>query len=245
MPPGGSRGALDYRALARRRIAALMRSEVAKPDMFITMWENVQPEEKQFGGSRISDVSGNSFRAFAHAGEDPRWLQVLDRSYSLVDALQRQHSPYLGILPDFAVAAGSAAPQPAAAGFLGGKNDGAYGYNACRLPWRLALDHLLHGEKRAYVSARRLNAGLRALSGGAPRHLLAGYTLTGRPVRPEPDLAYSGPAAVGAMLDVEHPDWLAALYQDLLAVPLASGRYYGNTLKLLSLIVLTGHARAP
>src|SRR4029077_18396448 len=49
----------------------------------------------------------------------------------------------------------------------------------------------------------------------------------------------------GAMVDAANQGWLDAIWDLMVATPLADGGYYENTLKLLAMIVMSGNWWAP
>jgi hypothetical protein len=56
----------------------------------------------------------------------------------------RDHASRTGLLPDFVqYDRGCGSYKPAQSGFLEGNNDGAYFYNAGRIPWRFGASPLL------------------------------------------------------------------------------------------------------
>jgi hypothetical protein len=95
------------------------------------------------------------------------------------------------------------APQPVAGGFLEGPNDGRYFYNACRDPWRLAIDVLVSGDARARVAVERINAWIRTATGEDPTQIKSGYKLDGTMIGGADylSMAFVAPLGVGAMVD--------------------------------------------
>ena len=45
-----------------------------------------------------------------------------------------------GLLPDFLIPDGKGGYQPAPENYLEDVTDGQYGYNSCRIPWRIGMD---------------------------------------------------------------------------------------------------------
>ena len=242
----GSAGAVDYRGRALAAIAAIGRHEIADPGDYPLLGDWAGAEPAFSGATRVSDFMPAHFKAFFKASGDPRWGAVWDRGYARLAAAQAQFSPEAGLLPDFLVAL-DGTPAPAPPHFLEAATDGAYAWNAARLPWRVAADALTQGDARARALLAPLNAFFSARAAGDPRRLAAGYGLSGAPlVEPGGDtLAFLGPLAVSAMLDPAGQAWLDALWAELVARPVGTSDYYGNTIKLLALIVLSGHWGTP
>lgn len=243
----GSGGAIDYRAEAKKVIRAIRTVELHPADATIQLGSWVSPDQpRHFNSTRSSDFMPGHFKAFRLATGDPRWATAGNRVYALVQRMQTVYSPATGLLPDF-IERTNAAARPASPGFLEGPSDGAYFYNACRTPWRLGLDALLSGDARGRTAVRRISAFLRTRAAGDPERLRAGFRLDGRdlPDNDYSDLAFLAPAAVGALLEPEHPEWLEALWDQIVATPLDEGDYYGNTLKALALLAASGNAWRP
>jgi endo-1,4-beta-D-glucanase Y len=235
----GSTGAIDYASEARRTIASILASDV-HPANSILVGDWASSTNSHYTGTRPSDFMTDHFRAFAHVA--PRGLDVVDHTYALVDHLQTTYAMKTGLVPDFVIDATGSAPQPAPASWLEGADDGHYSYNACRVPWRLATDYLISGEPRARTAVVRIATWIRAKTGGDPAKIRDGYQLDGTTIGSSPELSFLAPFAVGAMLGGDQA-WLDALWDALAARPV--NEYYGDTIKLLAMIVLSGNWWAP
>jgi hypothetical protein len=185
-------------------------------------------------------------RAFASASGSPLWTDVLDHTYGVFDDIQTTHSPATGLLPDF-ILDPLGTPVPAGPQFLEGANDGAYDYNACRDPWRVATDFLVSGEARAKTTVQRITNWIRGATGNDPNDIKSGYQLNGT-VSAGADyrsMAFVAPLGVGAMTDTANQAWLNDVWDLVVATPLDAEGYYENSLKLLSMIVMSGNWWAP
>ena len=87
------------------------------------------------------------FRVFQKVTGRAQWGAVVDKSYSIMESLQRNYSPATGLIPDF-IRHVDNTPAPAKPNYLETKHDGDYYYNACRVPFRVGLDYLLGGDPR-------------------------------------------------------------------------------------------------
>ena len=135
--------------------------------------------------------------------------------------MQTAHAPATGLLPDF-IADPLGSPEPVAPGFLEGANDGAYDYDACRVPWRVATDFLVSGDARAHTVTQRLTTWARASTGNDPALFRSGYQLDGS-VSPDADylsMAFVAPLGVGAMVDAGNQAWLNAIWDLAVAAPI-------------------------
>jgi endoglucanase len=247
----GSRGAIDYAALARRMIADILRGDV-HPTASTLLTGDAAMTTADRDGTRLSDFMPDHLRAFATASGSARWTTVLDREYQLVATLQRDYTRSAlgistGLLPDFAVGMNAARPTPAPPRWLEGPDDGAYSWNACRTPWRLATDWLLHGDVRARTAVETMNTWVRRVTTERPDRIQSGYSLTGDRLAGTNtgELAFIAPFAVSATVDARNQAWLDALWTAVATPSLASQPYFGNTIRLLSMIVVSGNAWAP
>lgn len=237
----GSAGDIDYRGEAGRVLAAIAREEVHPDTGHVQLGSWVDPDEPAlFDALRCSDFMPGHLRAFAAL--DPAWLDTLEAGYTLFLDVQDRLSPETGLLPDFLVDTPGVA-EAAAPGFLEGDTDGAYAYNACRVPLRVAVDGLVSGEPRAARVAGRISAWFRQSTGGAPAAIGDAYALDGQHAWDEPDstMAFIAPLAVASMLDPAEAEWRDALWTEVVERPLDAELYYGNTLKMLALIALSGN----
>jgi endo-1,4-beta-D-glucanase Y len=239
----GSNGAVDYRAEARATITAILRVEVSRSGNFMRLGDWAGARGHSFRNTtRGSDFMMAQIKAFADATGEARWLAVRDRSYDIMDEVRGKYAPETGLMPDFIVRA-STKPRPAPAHYLESVADGFYAWNACRYPWRVAMDYLIYGEPRALAALIPLNAWARAVTGDDPTKFQAAYRLDGTttPKSYENPLAFVAPLGPAAMIDPANQDWLNAIWDAVVAKDIADDDYYGNTLKLLSMIVMSGH----
>jgi len=236
----GNAGAIDYGTAARKLLAAITAAEMHPERHTLQLGNWVEPGSKYDGALRPSDFMPGHWKAFAAATGDPRWTQALDATYTLLAEAATRHAPQTGLLPDF-LQISKASYTPAPPKFLEGKHDGAFGYNACRVPWRIGTDYLLTGDPRALALLRPMNTWARTATEGDPDRLNAGYRLDGHPLAEDESSAFWGPFAIAAMTDPDHPEWLNALWQKLRTRPMKEDDYYGNTIKLLTMIVVSGN----
>lgn len=240
----GSCGDVNYRAHAEWVITAISRRGVEGKGRYPLLGDWVTPDNKKhYHGTRVSDFMGGHFRAFQSVSSDPVWHGLLPNTYWIAETLQARHAPETGLLPDFAENTHTDDPKPAQFGFLEGKRDGSYAYNACRIPLRMGTDFLVSGDERPQRIAQRLNHFARQVSEGDPKNLRGGYYLDGRPMVDYETMAFTGPFAVGAMTDPQGQEWLDALWEH--SIQREPENYYEDTLKMLSLIALSGNWWAP
>ena len=236
----GSGGAIDYRREALKVIGAIRAEETDPQSRTLTLGNWIDRDCPQWGGVRSSDFMPAHLKAFASAASDPYWTGITDTSYRLLSQVIAQFSPTAGLAPDF-IACKEGVYRPAPPKFLEGANDGRFSYNACRVPWRVGTDALLTGDPRALALLKTLNHWMPMAANGDSGKVNAGYQLDGKPLREDSSAAFIGPLAVAAMLDPAQQAWLNTLWTDLLARHPADEDYFANSIKLLTMIVITGN----
>jgi hypothetical protein len=258
----GSAGTINYLAEARKVIAAIKTHEI-NPDSHLIMmgdWADIKadyyaknyaaavgPYEKPgahkayYYGTRPADFLIDHFKAYGAATGDASWTVVVDAHYAAVATLQAKFSPATGLLPDFADATGGNV-APAKAHYLEDANDGDYGFNSCRAPWRLGTDYIATGEARAKAALDKINAWVRKATAGNPAQLAEGYHLDGsKSGAVAVDHAFLAPFGVAAMSDAANQAWLDAIWGQLLKDPSTSGGYYADSIRMLAMIVMSGN----
>ena len=119
-----------------------------------------------------------AYRVFAEVDPDRDWRGLVDSSYELLARLDRaplDASSPAGLPPDWVVLY----RESGALGAPSGEMTTRFGYDALRLPWRLALDHRWYGEERARQLLERQSVLARTWT--AEQRLVAGYDREGRP----------------------------------------------------------------
>ena len=241
----GSSGSINYLEEARKVINAIMQYDVNHETWTVKLGDwSTSTSPNYYYSTRTSDFIPSHFRAFAAATGNSNWNRVIDKCYELIETMQTNHAPATGLMPDFIINTNTT-PTPAGASFLEGANDGDYYYNACRNPWRLGLDYLLHGETKASNALTKLNTWLGTSTSNDASQVVNGYKLDGTKIHNFNDATFVGPLTVGGMLDTSGQSWLDSLYSTLNYTSALSGDYYSDTIKLLSLLTISGNYWAP
>lgn len=239
----GSDGAINYREEARAVMQAILQYEVhpTGKHLMIGDWAGTDGDRAIEYTTRSSDFMQSHLKAFFSDSGDARWLAVRDRTYVIVGDIQQRYSPNTALMPDF-VAHLDGQPKPAKPGLVGDRRDGEYSWNAARYPWRVGMDYLLYGEPRAFDALGTFNRWARSTTGDDPASFASTYHLNGVPVAVEGknSLAFVSALGVSAMIHADNQQWLNAIWQNLRDQSLENNDYYGNTLKLLSMIVMSG-----
>ncbi len=115
-----------------------------------------------------------------------------------------------------------------------------YLFDAARTPWRMAWAYCWYGDAGAKSVANKMTTWIKQKTSNTPAQILDGYKLDGTPTGKDNIPTYLGPFACAAMLDASHQSWLDACYARLSSFT-GDDNYYNQTIKVLSLLLLTGN----
>ncbi len=243
----GSIGRINYNADAETLIRGILESTIG-PESHLPMlgdWTDPNGADYSQYTPRSSDFMLVNFRAYGKATNDPVWNDVVSQSQEVMSAIQADHSPQTGLMPDFIVMKGdNHAPEPAQADFLEGPDDGHYSYNAGRVPWRVGSDALLNNDSASRAIVQNISRWIETSAKGDPANIRAGYDLDGNPL-PDSDYFttfFVAPMGVAAMTDPDQQQWLNAVYD---SVYNQHEDYYEDSVTLLCLLMMTGNAWTP
>lgn len=217
----GSNGKINYLAEARKLISNIMNKEI-EPRSFI-----VKPTSG-WGGSATTSPSTYSpayYKAWAKFNDD--WLKVDENAEQMYSLFYNRY--YTGLYPDWCSATGEKTQLSY-----------DYTYNACITPLKLGLNYLWNGEGDHYL--KRLSNWILDKCDGNPEAIADGYTIDGVSIGQYSNAAFIGPFCVAAMVSEEYKPWLLKLYNYLLQMKTGEkGGYYSDTIRLISLIIVSGH----
>jgi endo-1,4-beta-D-glucanase Y len=236
-----------YLLHARSIINSCLESEVNPHNSTLLLGDFCKDStSKYFFDTRPSDFMMDHFKAFNKFSDNNRWTSVLDTCYSLITTMQTNFSPETGLLPDFILETNKK-PHPPKGYFLEGKNDGNFSFNACRTPWRIATDYLLNGDKRAFEAVEKMNNWIKKQAGNKPELIRSGYKLNGEPLKGEDagEVAFMCSFGVSAMVNNSHQPWLNSLWTATINKKLSEEDYFGNSLKMISLLMMSGNWWSP
>jgi endo-1,4-beta-D-glucanase Y len=121
------------------------------------------------------------YRVFATASRNPGWMAVIDRNYTVLSQVTGTY----GLVPDTSNPAGTVS--------------GNYGYDACRTPWRIAMDWCFNAEPRAQTYLQKIGGFFNNIGGGAG-NITDGYNpSSGAATSNNHNMAFIGPAGVAGM----------------------------------------------
>jgi endo-1,4-beta-D-glucanase Y len=192
-----------------------------------------------YGGESELDPSYFStawYRIYAaHTGDD-RWYQVIEKCFEVSDNIRDSYamSTQQGtswLVPDWCNATGGAPADPT--------RRHSFWYDAPRYSWRMAIDYSWSGDERARAHANGVTNFFR---GVGVANIVDGYDLNGTAYGTDHNAAQVAPVVAGAM---NHPDFsfLSSGYVQtrLLKESGPDWTYYRNTLRLLSLVYMSGY----
>ena len=195
---------------------------------------------------RSSDFIPSEFRSFYKATKENAWLRTIDSCYKIFRYIQKKYSPDAGLVPDF-IQAISKNPGPAKKHYLESKYDGIYNYNASRVPWRIATDYIITGDRRSKLFLEPINQWIRETTTDNPDNISAGYTLGGEDLKSRnfEALSFISSFAISAMTDAKNQEWLNKLWDYMIHFKLKDFDYFDNSIKMLNLIILSHNYWVP
>ncbi|WP_163508279.1 glycosyl hydrolase family 8 [Fodinicola acaciae] len=240
----GSGGTYNYKDLAVKHINAIKASEVNSSTHLMLLGDWSDSGESHHNITRSSDFLIDHFRAFRKATGDSAWDTIRAAHQKLITSQQAKYAPNTGLLADFIVNTNTT-PKPASGQVLEGPHDGDYSWNACRDPWRIGSDAVTSGDSASAASARKLNSWIKSKTSGNANSIQTGYKLSGSVSESGSDMAYTAPFAVAALTDAGSQAWLDALWHKLATTSIDSSLYYGGSVQLQSMIVVSGNYWVP
>ena len=243
----GSQDSINYLDLAKKMLNAIAKYEINKDIFSIKLGNAIEDASSgDYYSMRTSDFMPSHFRSFLKITNDPIWEKIIDSNYSTILKMQSTFSPLPGLVPDYMVHLNKNAKPHSG-------EKGRYEFNACRVPWRIGLDNILYGDQRAKEFCDRMNKWLVSNSGKPLYNINEGYKLDGEPLSTQDDLEkfeameFLCPFMVSEMCSNEQ-EWLNKLWTMTNHFDMASYKkldYYDNTIKMISLIILSKNYWVP
>ncbi len=135
-----------------------------------------------YGGCSKTDISYYTpafFREFAKLTDDDDWERLADDTYIV---LNNGANDRTGLVPDWQT--------------WDGQPQGSYKFDACRVPWRMALDYLWNGNEDAKEWCTTISGWA---YGVGPKNIKDGYNLDGSASGSWHSMSFVGGFAVAAM----------------------------------------------
>jgi len=182
---------VNYKAAAKKLIKAIKQKEINQTT-YLPKMGNWATNSYDVSKLRTADLMTGYFKTFAKYTKDSTWTKVATRSQTAVKKLSARHKT--GLFPDFIFATGKSIKLKAVKPYtIESGTDNQVGYNACRVPWRLAQTYKL---KKDSITKKALNKQLKFYN--QKKKILAGYTLGGKAVNNYANTAFTAPVNFGA-----------------------------------------------
>ena len=160
------------------------------------------------------------FRVYATVSGNRNWSgAILNKNYQILEAVSGQY----GLVPDYTTRT-----------YMHTTN---YAYDACRTPWRIAMDWCFNGEPRAKAYLDKVGAFFNSQL--PVTNIGDGYSLTGQKVMSNPNMAFIGTAGVAGMAG-----WPQLMNDAFTYGATGTGgttRYYQQALRLITMLMMSGN----
>ena len=204
-----------------------------------------------FGGANQTNPSyfaPSYYRVFARVTNNSGWMNVLNTSYTI---LGKAAGTY-GLVPNWVNSQGTGVNGPGS----DAANGVYFGYDACRTPWRIALDYCENGDPNALAYLQKIVGFYESKSAtGGLGAIHDGYTIGGAMPPSNPTnlgvyiagMAFLGPGGVAAMVgghDALVSNIAATLVYDTTTAIINSNgvfTYFNGSWGLLSMLTLSGN----
>lgn len=243
---------INYKYEAIKRIQGLMDSCVDKDDYSLNLGDLVTGlTNSTFKGvTRSSDFMLYSLRTFAKTDtkNSKKWNLVIAIIQKIINNQMKRESKDNGLMPDFFIKENGVFIAPNKK-ILESIHDGDYYFNSARIPWRYSMDSILNKKISISKQLSTLNKWIIKITNTNPKNIVSGYYLRngppGQPFGSSNDLSFVAPFLVLSLLQKDSHNWTINLWNHILSVPLESSTFFGNTLKLMAMIVATGNWISP
>jgi endo-1,4-beta-D-glucanase Y len=159
------------------------------------------------------------YRVFARATNNPAWSgAIIDRGYMLLASLSGPN----GLVPN-----------STDTGTLSTSSN--YGYNSCRMPWRIAMDYCFNGEARAKTYLDKIGPFFNNIGAS---NIGDGYSNSGSQTSGNHNMAFIGPAGAAGL------DGLQSLLDGAFmfgANGAGDNAYFTNSLRVVTMIMMSGN----
>jgi endoglucanase len=189
--------------------------------------------------TRASDWMTGHMRAYQSVTGDAFWGNAINAVFAMITRITTTNAPSTGLMPDFII--GNPA-RPAPANFLEAATDDDYSWNSCRYPWRMALDVAHHNSSQARAALNKTLGWLKGKTSGNPSSIMAGYTLSGNALATYSSAAFTAPFVAGCIADPAHQAYLNSGWT---RINNWRDSYYGDSINLLCMLLISGNWWAP
>jgi endo-1,4-beta-D-glucanase Y len=247
----GSAGKVNYLAEAKKLITAIGRSEINGMTKLPLLGDWATPDDVTYYWiTRPSDFMVDHYRAYGKATDSTVWNDSISAIYKLIDFTQANLSPKTGLIPDFIRDTNTPMPTVVPVSFandvrfLGEDLKTDFDYNSCRVPWHLGTDYLVTGDAAVKARVAKMNAFIRQRTGEDPDKIVDGYSLAGEPwAKAGPHDCFTAGFGVAGLVDASNQKWVDGIWAHLADAQVED--YYGDTIRLISMIVMSGNWWTP
>ena len=172
------------------------------------------------------------------------WDKVVSKCYQIMSASANSST---GLIPDWCTHSGGYL-----SGIVDGKFESIFGYDAARIPWRMAHAYAWYGDTEAYNFAKKITQWAKQKY-PSPNDIVDGFYLDGRPGDgntpftgslsswgSSKNACFKGGLSIGSMVDESFNSYKDLCWQYGAATE-AYPAYYTSTTQLLFMLCLTGN----
>lgn len=227
----GSGGAINYMNAAQTQVNKIFQYEI--DSVYFLPKSGNEP-----GGIyrvNFSYFAPAYYRVFKEITGNSGWDSVVNNTYSFLSLFVSTHSLITGLVPDWCLPNGEPVtfcPPEFPCRYT-------YYYDACRTPWRIAMDYVWFGDVRALTFCSLISNFARSVGAA---NIVDEYTLSGTPLGIYHNNAFVGPFGVGAMATtLLNQSFLDSMYAENINTFSGRWNYYNSSLKALTLFMQTGN----
>lgn len=216
---------VNYKAAAKNILTAVKNYEI-NTTTYLPKEGNWATSSYDASKLRTSDLIVGYFKTFATYTKNSTWTKVASHSKTAIKKLSARHST--GLFPDFIFAKGGTIKLTAAKAYeFESATDDQVGYNACRVPWRLAQAYLLAKDSTSKAALKKQLTFFNKKS-----KITAVYTLSGKAVNSYENTAFTAPINMAART-LKYTS-LAAKTKKQLPTTIEKKNYYSATLQVVT-----------
>jgi endo-1,4-beta-D-glucanase Y len=226
----------DYLEEAKDVIQVIKNSVVIQCDSLFVLAPGFSKESEtggRWGGCDLTDIQYYTpafFRIFAEVSGDHDWKKLADDTYTILNAGAH---PITGLVPDW----------QSVSGIPGGNSNRIpyFRYDACRVPWRMALDYLWNGNTRSKEWCTKVTHWANNIG---PANIKDGYNLDGTDNNQGyHNSAFVGGFAVAAMCNSQVIS--DAFGTEMMSNRLGDAHWFAMSTRSLYLLSITGNFWQP
>ena len=177
-----------------------------------------------YGGCNETDISyynPAAFRLFAKLTGNDLWEQLADDTYTILEAGANKTT---GLVPE----------RQSVSGTPAGGDYGNFKYDACRTPWRIAMDYVWNGNTKAKAWLKKVSD---FAYGFGIKNIKEGFTLSGQALGQWHPMCFTGAFGIAAMANSQ--EMVDAFGEDML--PIHDTYWFTLSLTPLYLLLIMGH----